>query len=118
MVRALIRMGVSANELDHRGRSALHRAVRAGHLGATGVLLKLGAKVDLGACGLFREAPLHLAVRHRFSACVRLLLQVQLLSLCAPLATSCVCTCCYSNTEMPALSLLLFDHCGVRWLVV
>jgi len=79
MVRALIEMGACINELDHRGRSPLHRAVRAGHLGATGVLLKRGADVDLSARGLFGEAPLHLAARHRFSACVHLLLQVALL---------------------------------------
>ena len=80
MVRALVRMGAHVDELDHAGRSALHRGVRAGHLGVVGVLLKLGADVNLRARGRNLEAPLHLAARARFSACLRLLVQVRLLS--------------------------------------
>jgi len=117
MVRALIEMGACANELDHRGRSPLHRAVRAGHLGATGVLLKLGADVDLSARGLFGEAPLHLAARHRFSACVHLLLQVALT--CCPrcrrlsLPSNCTVVCCRQQHGHVQMSPVCVPAAGV-----
>lgn len=76
MVRALIQMGAQVDEVDERGRSALHRAVKRGHLGVVGVLIKLGANVNKRAYGITQEAPLHLAARGRYSACLRLLLEV------------------------------------------
>jgi hypothetical protein len=79
MVRALIDMGASVNLVDEDGRSALHFAVRRGHVGALGVLLKLGAKVNMQAhAGKGKgETGLHLAVGHAYLASIRLLIQVR-----------------------------------------
>jgi len=76
MVRALIQMGAHVDEVDERGRCALHGCVKRGHLGVLGVLIKLGADVNRQAHGQAQEAALHVAARGRFSASVRLLLQV------------------------------------------
>ena len=93
MVRALIQMGAHVDEVDERGRTALHRAVKRGHLGVVGVLLKLGANVNKQAQGEAHEAPLHLAARGRYSASLGLLLEVSALSPCASaLLSTCFAT--------------------------
>ena len=75
MVRTLIDLGARVDEMDHRGRSALHRAVARGHLGVCGVLLKRGACVNKPASGQCSETPVHVAVRHCFSGSLRLLMR-------------------------------------------
>ena len=52
MVRALLDMRAVVDDIDHVGRSALHVAVRGGHLGVLGVLLKRGADANLQASAL------------------------------------------------------------------
>ena len=52
MVRALLDMRAVVDAIDHRGRSPLHVAVRGGHLGVLGVLLKRGADANLKASAL------------------------------------------------------------------
>lgn len=83
MVRALIQMGADVNEVDERGRCALHCCVKRGHLGVLGVLIKLGADVNRQAHGQAEETALHVAARGRFSASVGLLLQVYYMCVCA-----------------------------------
>ena len=62
MVRALLDMRAVVDDIDHVGRSALHVAVRGGHLGVLGVLLKRGADANLQASALRSQAPVHMPV--------------------------------------------------------
>jgi ankyrin repeat protein len=62
MVRALLDMRAVVDDVDHVGRSALHVAVRGGHLGVLGVLLKRGADANLRASVLRSTPPVLLPV--------------------------------------------------------
>lgn len=83
MVRALLDMGAPVDHADHLGRAALHVAVRGGHLGVLGVLLKHGADANTQAAGLKCEAPVHIAAKRRFTGSLNLLLQVGRAPSCA-----------------------------------
>lgn len=115
MVRALIDMGASLHAVDEYGRSALHFAVRRGHVGAVGVLLKLGAKVNLQAHPAFgrREAALHLAVRHAYLASIRLLIQVPLPT---PLSSLVSCVCVQRRATSVQASILSVTSLSPRHL--